>query len=110
MQNVKIIAICVVGALLLGVFSFLIYTNHSLNAELTKTKEKLAECNIAIDVQNKAIEEIRLDTEKFKQDIELENENIRARYRNVSHNTHTTCEGKLNQIDEALHLFYQRKH
>lgn len=109
MQNAKIIALCVVGALLLSLFSFLIYTNHSLNAELTKTKEKLAECNISIEVQNKAIEQLALDADEFKNNYVSEVKQIDARYSRVeASDIESSCELKIRNIDNALQIFFAR--
>lgn len=108
MGSVKIYVVCGVSAMLIGLISFFAYTNHSLSKELALTKEKLAECNISIEVQNKAIERLKLDTESFKQNIEKEKASIKARYEKLTNTEAHTCEAKLHKIDEALHLFYQR--
>lgn len=107
-MGLKLYVVCGVSAMFIGLISFFAYTNHSLNKELAITKEKLAECNISIEVQNKAIERLRLDTESFKQNIEKEKASIKARYEKLTNTESHTCEAKLHKIDEALHLFYQR--
>lgn len=104
----KIYAICGVGIIFLGLVSFFAYTNYSLSNELVKTKEKLAECNVAIEVQNKAIERLKVDTEAFKQQMEEENKNIKERYAVLQKTTPKTCKQQMQKIDNALQIFYGR--
>lgn len=109
MNSVRIYIICGIVAMFLGLVSFFAYTNYSLSKELAKTKEKLAECNVSIEVQNKAIEKLRVDTEAFKQDMEQENKNIQARYESLQKITPKTCKQQMQKIDNALQIFYDRK-
>lgn len=99
----------IVGAMLIGLISFFAYTNYTLSKELAKTKEKLAECNVSIDVQNKAIERLRVDTEAFKQQMEQENKNIKERYEVLQKTTPKTCKQQMQKIDNALQIFYERE-
>lgn len=108
-SNIKFIALCALATLLLGLISFFAYNNHSLSKELTKTKEALAECNISIEVQNKAIEQIIVDTEEFEKKMQEESKRIETRYEYITLTSEdSSCDLKLRNIDNALQTFYAR--
>lgn len=73
----------------------------------TKAKAELAKVELALQVQNKVIEQERIDLEKYKETIPKLEKQIEFRYRNIT-TKDSTCEAKLKSYKKVIETFYTR--
>ena len=94
--------ILLLGGLLLALFSTCAYLLKE-NAAL-KTLSEIN--NATLESQNKAIEQIILDSEAYHCDLEAMNDYTKAKYEKVIHeHENESCESKLKEFEKALNIY-----
>ena len=82
MSKAVIIVVAIAFITLIGFISTLSVWNHNLGKENARLKAELANASTLLDVQNKALEKQKLDTEAFASP-ELCSGEAKARYRSL---------------------------
>lgn len=96
------ILLIVLTSTLFAFASGLVYMANS-NAKL---KNKLFQAELHLEVQNKKIETMRLESEKYHCDLESMNAYTRDKYKHiVDERDLTTCESKLKEFEKALGIY-----
>lgn len=111
MSKAAIIAISVAFITLIGFISTLSVWNHNLGKENAKLKAELANASTLLDVQNKALEKQKLDTEAYKKQAKETKERIITRYQTITTPAQVSkdCQAELEAIKQALGIFYDRE-
>ena len=110
MSKAVIIAVCVAFITLIGFISTLSVWNHNLGKENARLKAELANASTLLDVQNKALEKQKLDTEAYKKQAKEVKERIITRYQTITTPAKVSkdCQAELESIKQALGIFYDR--
>ena len=91
----KIVYSALTTLILSLLIALLVYAN-----KYHKTQAKLAKTELALQLQNKAIEEQRLEFENYKKATPKLQKQIEFRYRNIT-TKDSTCEAKLESIQKC---------
>lgn len=111
MSKAVIIVIAVAFITLIGFISTLSVWNHNLGKENARLKESIANYSTLLDVQNKALEKQKLDTEAYKKQAQANKERIITRYQTITTPAQASkdCQAELESIKQALGIFYDRE-
>ena len=111
MSKAVIIVVAVAFITLIGFISTLSVWNHNLGKENAKLKESIANYSTLLDVQNKALEKQKLDTEAYKKQVKEVKERIITRYQTITTPAQVSkdCQAELEAIKQALGIFYDRE-
>lgn len=92
--------------LLLIVIAFLTFNYVKLSKDYADCSASLANRDTILDVQNKQIEQQRVDIEKYKEVQPQVKEKIVTKYKTIDV-TDIKCEAQLKSINNAIDLFYE---
>lgn len=111
MSKAVIIVVAVAFITLIGFISTLSVWNHNLGKENARLKESIANYSTLLDVQNKALEKQKLDTEAYKKQAKEVKERIITRYQTITTPAQVSkdCQAELEAIKQALGIFYDRE-
>lgn len=111
MSKAVIIIVALAFITLIGFISTLSVWNHNLGKENARLKESIANYSTLLDVQNKALEKQKLDTETYKKQVKEVKERIITRYQTITTPAQVSkdCQAELNAIKQALGIFYDRE-
>lgn len=111
MSKAVIIIVALAFITLIGFISTLSVWNHNLGKENARLKESIANYSTLLDVQNKALEKQKLDTETYKKQAKEVKERIITRYQTITTPTQVSkdCQAELEAIKQALGIFYDRE-
>ncbi|PAF44169.1 hypothetical protein [Helicobacter sp. 11S02629-2] len=91
--------------LLIIICAFFIAQNHLLKKELENLKTNLISTNLALEFQNKALQNKALDLESYKAKKPKVEEKIITKYQKI-YLQDDTCESELNSAKRLLNAFY----
>lgn len=111
MSKATIIMVSLAFITLIGFISTLSVWNHNLGKENAKLKESISNYYTLLDVQNKALEKQKLDTESYKKQAKEAKERIIMRYQTITMPAQVSkdCQAELEAIKQALGIFYDRE-
>lgn len=111
MSKAVIIVVAVAFITLIGFISTLSVWNHNLGKENARLKSELANASTLLDVQNKALEKQKLDTEAYKKQAKEVKERIITRYQTITTPAKVSkdCQAELEAIKQTLGIFYDRE-
>lgn len=95
------------GVVILAIVGLGSYT-LTLEAQNAKLKAQIKETQEALEKQNKALENLKVDTEAYKKEVEAQDKVTTQKYDKVQTQNLHTCEQKLSEIRKALEVFYER--
>lgn len=112
MSKVTIIAVSIAFTTLIGFITTLSVWNHNLSSENAELKEAISNYATLLDVQNKALEKQKLDTQAYKKQASEARERIITRYQTIpvkpAPQGASECEIELEMIRQTLAVFYAR--
>lgn len=90
------------GLIIMGLVAYSTNLIHK-NAEL---EQRLVINDAIVESQNKAIEQIIIDSEKYACSLDAMEDFTKSKYERVSHeHENESCEAKLKAFEEALHIY-----
>lgn len=94
----------------IGIMGFIImglaWYSSSLIHKNAELEQRLAINDSIVESQNKAIEQIIIDSEKYACSLDAMEDFTKSKYERVKHeHEYESCEAKLKAFEEALHIY-----
>lgn len=94
------------GFFVFGLLGYLSYKNNSLNTQIARLKEDLANRDTLIEVQNAQIQKNALDVQTYKSKRQESDTQIITKYQNV-YVRDESCAKELESIKKLMETFYE---